>query len=298
MGRDYIMTLELLVYILIFTSCIYLSHSSIVIAGKCSEGVVICCDSQFSQGGRIVSSREASRLYKLTDDIAICYVSGAAKHFCSLCQDLDELILTDRYNNIPIRHQHSEAIAHYTRRLAYDRYPSVHAVLVGINKKASNNNNNNNNNGHVDELEIVEEAKFQNKVDKYNIYEILPRGTLIKQDLVIAGTGAESVLGLLESRIQSQSQAEDEAQSQAQLSNKSNENQIKDMNDMNVNLNSNSNESDTSTTSGTTLSLTNEDAIQDLRLEDLEKMLRSAVETAIRIDPRSGGSPKLYTFKN
>ena len=114
-----IILLKLCVCISIFLSYIYNSYGSIVIAGKCSEGVVICCDSQFSQGGRIVSSREASRLYNLTENIAICYVSGAAKHFCSLCQDLDQLILTDRYKNIPLRHQHSEAIAHYQCHLSF-----------------------------------------------------------------------------------------------------------------------------------------------------------------------------------
>ena len=170
-----------MIYLLIF---IYFNfvNSSIVIAGKCSEGVIISSDSLFSQSGRIVSSREAVKVHNLTGDVLVCYVGGRGAEFSSLCLDLDGVILQERYHgdgNHADTCQCTE-LAHLTRRLVYSAYRSVHVIIVGRDISHDNNNNN---------------------ADKYHLYEILPGGTIIDAPFIVAGSGAESVLGLLEEKL-------------------------------------------------------------------------------------------------
>jgi proteasome beta subunit len=162
--------MNILLFLTLVLLCVPSGNATIVVAGISKTGIIIGTDSRSSPGGRIVSNRDAEKVYSLGPSCTLCHIGGAGSQFNQLCLDIEEILLAEcyRFTGQPLSSS-PLAIAKLTRRLIYTKYRSVHALVAGISTSS------------------------------FILAEILPSGTLIEHDsFVVAGSGANVVLGLLE----------------------------------------------------------------------------------------------------
>ena len=157
----------------------------------------------------------------------------------STSQSLVKLYIANRrYSDMKKVTLSTRSISSIVQKLVHERYESVHVVIFGYSGDRN-----------------------------YQIYEVLPRGTLVSQRLVCAGAGSGCILGLLEA----QQTLEEEQQMKSESFDRSEKNPTE------FDDSSDSNESEDS-------------------LAKRERLVKLAIRTAMSSDHRVGGKEKVLRF--
>lgn len=146
-------------------------NSSIIIAVKCADGLIIGTDT-LNTGNVLISTRQVKRVFTLSDKVVVCCVNPSSD-FIQLYNEIK-----DTYKDHLIKSGNeltASQIAHYARRLVYLKYQDAHIVVAG-----------------------VEPPSEQCQSHDYKIYEILPSGTKIEQNILVAGSASSVVTSLAE----------------------------------------------------------------------------------------------------
>lgn len=98
-----------------------------IIAAKCHEGVIIGYDSSLSTES-MISNRETKKIFKLSNDIIMCCVSGEADFqylFRHIHNDLYQHSINNR-NALSI-----DSVSKYCRKLINSKFHRAHCIIVG-----------------------------------------------------------------------------------------------------------------------------------------------------------------------
>lgn len=133
---------------------------------KCIDGVVIASDS-LAVSGSLVGNRETIKIKQLTNNVVICCAAGF-KLFQQLFDDLESDV---KHHRLSYQSELSiQSIANYIRRKLYSRSNSdTHILVIGIDSPSSDP----------------------------HIFEVLPGGSLVSHDFVVAGPASGNLFPLL-----------------------------------------------------------------------------------------------------
>ena len=209
---------------LLFGILTWTVRPNIIIACRCSDGIVIGSDS-LSVSGILIGNRVSESVFKLGPNAVICCADGLSD-FHHLLLDLKSFI-----RNADISHGGSvktSSIARYARRLVNQKYRKTHLIIAGSDGSDSDNYGNitdTNSDGTLDnasveslltndEIDIMTKnssntgaraiettdhtTKNTNLNDIYTVHEILCGGTLISQNNALAGSGSDCVITLMD----------------------------------------------------------------------------------------------------
>jgi 20S proteasome alpha/beta subunit len=223
-------------FLLLFTLLPHITQSNIVIACRCSDGIIIGCDS-LSVSGSYVGNRVAETVFLLGTNTVLCCATGHSD-FHHLLSDLKSFIRTaDVSSGGTIK---TSSIARYARRLVTQKYRSAHLIIAGSDGTKNNRCRGKNDvdsssekkstvispNGDIpadgdeafkdlnqDSIEIISskqdqlvssirietETEHETEHDQeYSVHEILSGGTLISQSYATAGSGSDCVITLMD----------------------------------------------------------------------------------------------------
>ena len=128
------MRIHLSSFLLLFTLLPQITQSNIVIACRCSDGIIIGCDS-LSVSGSLVGNRVAETVYLLGTNTVLCCATGHSD-FHRLLSDLKSYIRTaDVSSRGTIK---TSSIARYARRLVSQKYRSAHLIIAGSDGNKNN----------------------------------------------------------------------------------------------------------------------------------------------------------------
>jgi 20S proteasome alpha/beta subunit len=223
-------------FLLLFTLLPHITQSNIVIACRCSDGIIIGCDS-LSVSGSYVGNRVAETVFLLGTNTVLCCATGHSD-FHHLLSDLKSFIRTaDVSSGGTIK---TSSIARYARRLVTQKYRSAHLIIAGSDGTKNNRGRSKNDidsssgkkstvitpNGDipadsdetgkdlkqgsveiisseqdqlVSSIRIGTETEHETEHDQeYSVHEILSGGTLISQSYASAGSGSDCVITLMD----------------------------------------------------------------------------------------------------
>ena len=106
-----------------------ISHSNIVIACRCSDGIIIGSDSLIVSG-TLIGNRVAESVYPLGNHAVICCASGQSD-FHHLLKDLRSFIRTADVSIPRNAFVSTSSIAKYARRLVNQKYRNTHLIIAG-----------------------------------------------------------------------------------------------------------------------------------------------------------------------
>lgn len=163
------------------------TDASTIIATKCRDGIVLAADSLSASGGSgiLISSRTSKKVFILTQSTAICTVSSsanAAVHFQQLYHELRETIRSHQTSFESTLT--SSAIINVARQLVCHKYNEAHVVIAGWEGASAASK-------AAEQIPDTVECN-------YVLSEILPGGSRMDQNTVVAGTGATLISNLLD----------------------------------------------------------------------------------------------------
>ena len=129
-----------LLFLLSFLSLPHLTNCNIVIACRCSDGVIIGTDS-LSVSGALVGNRVSECVFSLGESTVICCASGQSD-FQHLVSDLRAFI---RSCNGDVK---TSSIARFARRLVNQKYRNTHLIIAGSDGRDKNTGNGRNTDGN------------------------------------------------------------------------------------------------------------------------------------------------------
>ena len=176
------------------------SFSAFVASKHCSAGIIIGSDGRghSTAKGLLVDVHEARDIYKLTDMTYMVCIASPGEFECLLNDVRAFLVGMQPYTKVKCEALPTSGIARVVHKMIREVYPkgnkkknlfimyvldvhvltilkisTVHATVLG----------------------------YSSEMHQYQLFEILPSGTLIEQDLVCAGGGSDCILGLLEAQL-------------------------------------------------------------------------------------------------
>ena len=163
--------------LILWVSCVLLiiaglfctiTKSTCISAIKCLDGVVVASDS-LAISGSLVGNRETIKIKQLPNNVVICCASG----FKMFQQLFDELESEVNHHRLSYESELSvESIANYIRRKVHARSQTdTHILVVGIDSSSSSSDP--------------------------RIFEVLPGGSLVSHDYVVAGPASGNLYPLL-----------------------------------------------------------------------------------------------------
>lgn len=160
----------MLLIIFVLLAIVFIAEGGILIAAKCVDGIAVSSDA-LDASGSYVSNRNSKKVFILTDSVAVCCANDATAEFQCMFNDLREHV-----RSLELQHGQTfefESIARLSRKLINSKYRGVHCVVAGTGK------------------DVLLPPQF-------GLCEILPKGSRIDSDLVVAGSGSQLVVPLLE----------------------------------------------------------------------------------------------------
>ena len=147
--------------------CTTITKSTCISAIKCSDGIVLASDS-LAVSGSLVGNRETIKIKQLPNNVVICCASGF-KIFQQLFDDLESEV---NHHRLSYQSELSVvSIANYIRRKLHARSQSdTHILVVGIDASSS----------------------------EPLIFEVLPGGSLVSHEYVVAGPASGNLFPLLQ----------------------------------------------------------------------------------------------------
>ena len=210
---------------LLFAALFRTYESNIVIACRCSDGIVIGSDS-LSVSGTLIGNRVSESVFKLGPSTIICCADGKSD-FHHLLSDLRTFIRdADVFHGGAAK---TTSIARYARRLVNQKYRKTHLIIAGsdgtdfvneVETVATKDDtimsdtppectpNDNQKFGHIagdssssciGTIQTTVHIKKKASLSEiYSVHEILSGGTLISQNNALAGTGSDCVITLMD----------------------------------------------------------------------------------------------------
>lgn len=170
---------SLLPWLFVLLLLVHVALSGTVIVAKARNGIVLASDSLHSLGSSpLVSAKSMRKFHLLTDKIAIGYVAGGHE-FHQLFEQLKAVVAEYEQESgaaMPIA-----ALAHCCRRLMYQQYNKAHVILAGhqISRMPS-------------------DSALQGEEGCYRLFELLPQGTLLEPDFIVAGSGGPLIASMFD----------------------------------------------------------------------------------------------------
>jgi 20S proteasome alpha/beta subunit len=159
-------------------------NSSIVVASRCLDGMIIGCDSLSPSGSYYISNRVSNKIFQINPHVILCDVSGDAD--VKILRDELEKINRQHFlldgNHLTIRQMSS-----ISRLIINQKLRSAHILLIGLGDRQK------------EEFQSIEDSPNERNISlEYELHEILPQGTrIVHRHNVVAGEGSNSVIPLM-----------------------------------------------------------------------------------------------------
>ena len=211
---------------LLFAALTRTAKSNIVIACRCSDGIVIGSDS-LSVSGTLIGNRVSESVYKLGPSTIICCAEGQSD-FHHLLSDLRTFVRkADIFHGGAAK---TSSIARYARRLVNQKYRKTHLIIAGSDgsdcdndrevaatkddaimsdtspecvlndsQKYDHMSKDDSSSSFTDTIQTTVHTKRKTSLNEvYSVHEILSGGTLISQNNALAGSGSGCVITLMD----------------------------------------------------------------------------------------------------
>jgi 20S proteasome subunit beta 1 len=275
----------LLIFLLQLSHC----SSTCVIALKYENGIILGSDSQ-SSTNNFIGHREAKKIRKLNSKTILCCASGE-EGFERLCQQFEKEILelsnVDDSNGLILS---TLNIANYCRKLIHSSYRQTHIIVAGFDNPLPSN---------IPFSSVASNMLSKNPSLKLPfLYEIIAGGTLIEQDIIIAGSVSGSLYPLANELYSSallngSPSVPDPSTPQNQQS------QIINQPSFINNLQSSVDSHDNTAASNDPLFKKSEKiaSTNHIKLSMGIEIINKLLNNARTLDPKSGGQSKIYVFE-
>ena len=181
----------------IFITSAYLSFiftviNATIIAVKCKDGIIIGTDSQTSSSisSPYISNRFLRKMFLLTSQTVVCCTGDEGSNFMRLYEELKTQVkIEDSMSYINKDKSGSKilgtgSIYNLARRQIYSKFPKSHIIIGGGDIRRGKSN----------EKEVI-----------YRLFEVLPGGSGVEQSFIVAGSGANTAVTLLNEQIEASS---------------------------------------------------------------------------------------------
>ncbi len=269
-----------------------------IAAVRCRDGIVIAADS-ISTANSYVAHKQLRKLFLLTPSTALCCVSEGSADFGRLYDDLRETVKSHELECGQTLG--TKAIAHYARKLMSSKYREAHVLIAGSDMVPNRNNRVSSfsssikvqpatatsDNSHAAKRTEDTKSPLQShthkevETEEYMLCEILPSGSRVTGDILIAGSGSALITPLVEDMFASY-----EVESSADGGGES----VHNTDRKKLDQPSNTQNDSARTTAVSKVETSTTPVRHRVPVQAATKLLRRALSMATRLDQRSGGS--------